>query len=148
MTFKERILNREFITGALTAGFGAWMLVGLNKRFGVYPKAIFIAMIVIGALMLLTTLLYPAARRTPLDRVSFYEAAFIAIMIASPAAIGFLGFYAASFLIILAIALLPLPEYSVRTVGKTAAYVLAITIVTYLVFSALLKIKVPTGVFF
>ena len=148
MPLKERIVSRECITGVLTAAFGLFMYLTCDKRFGVYPRAVFLIMVGVGTIMAGMALLWAGARRTRLEKVTWYEILFIAIMVLSPTVIHYIGFYPGAFLVVLGITLLPLPEYSLRTLIRTTLYVFVVTAATYLVFSGLLQIKVPTGVLF
>lgn len=146
---RKRLLNREFVAGFLLALFGAAMAwTNTVKRFGVYPRTIFILMIAVGALLMLAPLALPSARRTPLDKVSWYEVAFIAVLVACPALIGWLGFYASSFVVILAVSLLAPQRRGAWPTVKTMLYVLAVTAATYAIFTVVLKIKVPSGLLF
>lgn len=144
MPLKDRFLTREFLAGIVFALFGAAMLVSYNPRFGVYPKAIFTLMVAFGAVSAAASLL-PGGKRTPVEKVSRYELCFILALVLSPALVTSLGFYAGSFLVIYAIALLACPRRDARSVLRTGLYVLAVVAVTYAVFTGILNIQVPSG---
>lgn len=126
--------------------FGGVMALVTRTAFGSYPLAVFIAMAVIGVIILICLCTGKMATN-PLVLPNRYELLFIATLIACLPLMKLLGFYTAGACALLGLTLLTNRDLSPKGLLHTIVYVICVTVGVYLVFTQLLKIPTPIGLF-
>lgn len=137
-------LEKNFIAGLLVFCFGVGMAVSARMKYGIYPLTVFVLMILIGGFVMVMTM-----RNRPgklLERVSWKEIVYIALLFLSPLLAKHLGFYFSGYLVIAGVSWLIEPEKNGKTLAKTLIYSLVVTIAAYFVFTGMLKISTPVGI--
>jgi len=139
------VVGKNTVAGILSVLGGISLLVYGKDRLNTYLVVVFSFMVFLGALLVVLSFLRRNDNR--LDRVLARELILIALLFINPLFGKLLGFYITGYLEIVLISLLIEKELDRRAVVKTLLVCLAIAILSYLVFSVVLKIHCPTGTF-
>lgn len=142
---------REFYIGLFGMGVGLFLLAARDRNTGmylIYPRVIFISMILLGGIMTAAALFGKGKEDIAGVRISWFELAFLALLLAAKPLMDLLGIYSAVFLVGAVLSLLILRERTVRNIVKAIVFNGVMTAVLYLAFSVLLKVNTPKGLLF
>ena len=143
MKREKLVIGKNFVAGILGIAMGISLLIYGKARLNKYLVVVFGLMIVLGALLVYSSLLKRNDSR--LDKVSIKEVALIVLLFINPLFGKILGFYVTAFIEIFLFSLLTEKGVNVKVLAKTALVSLIITVAAYVIFSVLLKIHCPTG---
>ncbi len=137
------VVGKNTVAGILAFIGGLSLLVYGKDRLNTYLVVVFSFMIGLGALLVVQSLVRRNDSR--LDRVLIRELILIVLLFINPLFAKTLGFYITGYLEIILISLLIEKEMNAKVVVKTLLVCLAIAVLSFLVFSVVLKIHCPTG---
>ncbi|MCI8765564.1 MAG: tripartite tricarboxylate transporter TctB family protein [Lachnospiraceae bacterium] len=145
MKKRKIFLCKNLIAGVAGAAFGAVMFLTSGAKSGIYPKILFACMVFLGLYILAEMRVKGQGAR--LGGVSGKEALLILLLFVNPLLGKVLGFYSSGFLTLLGISAVVRRPHRLSDWGKMVLYLLLVTVGTYLVFSVLLRIHTPEGIF-
>ncbi len=138
-------LCKNLVAGVAGVVFGAAMFLTSGTKSGIYPKILFACMVFLGVYILAE--IGFKGQGTRLGRVSVKEILLILLLFVNPLLGKVLGFYTSGFLTLLGISAVVRRPNRGADWGKMVLYLLFVTVGTYLVFSVLLRIHTPEGIF-
>lgn len=145
MKKRKIFLYKNLIVGVAGVMFGTVMLLTSGAKSGIYPKILFVCMMLLG-IDILVELVWKG-QGTRLGRVSIKEVLLILMLFVNPLLGKVLGFYTSGFLTLLGISAITRRPDRASEWGRLILYLLLVTAGTYLVFSVLLRIHTPEGLF-
>lgn len=145
MEKRKIFLCKNLAAGVAGVVFGAVMFLTSGAKSGIYPKILFGCMVFLG-LCILAEISWKG-QGTRLGRVSTKEVLLILMLFVNPILGKVLGFYTSGFLTLLGISAVTRRPDRGWAWGKMVLYLFLVTAGTYLVFSVLLRIHTPEGIF-
>ncbi len=145
MEKRKIFLYKNSVTGVAGVVFGAAMFLTSRAKSGIYPKILFACMVFLGLYILVE--MSVKGQGMKLGRVSIKEVLLILLLFVNPVLGRVLGFYSSGFLTLLGISAITRRPDRMMAWGKMILYLLLVTMGTYLVFSVLLRIHTPKGLF-
>ncbi len=145
MKKRKIFLCKNLVAGVAGVVFGAVMFLASGARSGIYPKILFACMVFLGLCILAQISWKGQGAR--LGWVSAKEVLLILMLFVNPILGKALGFYTSGFLTLLGISAVIRRPDRVWAWGRMILYLLLVTAGTYLVFSVLLRIHTPEGIF-
>jgi uncharacterized membrane protein (GlpM family) len=145
MEKKKKILDKEFIVGALAIAFSLGFVLLDKKSLGLYPITVFSLFTVLGLISILSS--FKRQESNAIARTNLKEIILLLLLFINPIVAKTIGFYVSGFVEIFLISILILPEKNKKSILKTAIFCLIAVIVAYLIFTVSLRIRCPRGVF-
>ncbi len=145
MEKKKKILDKEFIVGALAIAFSLGFVLLDKKSLGLYPITVFSLFTVLGLISILTSL--KRQESNAIAKTNLKEIILLLLLFINPLVAKTIGFYISGFVEIFLISVLILPEKNKKSIFKAAVFCLIAVVIAYLIFTVSLRIRCPKGIF-